>query len=101
MVQLIQIKLHRPLRMRLGLQPDQVLRNNAWVLSASFSPDAARVVTASADQTAAIWSAAGGEKIFTLTHNDVSWSPSFSPGAVYIGTLFTFVLCVCVSAFTG
>ena len=87
--------------MRLGLQPDQVLRNNAWVLSASFSPDGARVVTASADQTAAIWSAAGGEKIFTLSHNDVVWSASFSPGAVYIGTLFTFVLRVCVSAFTG
>ena len=54
--------------------------------SASFSPDGARVVTASADQTAAIWSAAGGEKIFTLTHNDVVWSASFSPDGARVVT---------------
>jgi WD40 repeat protein len=36
------------------------IRHDGWVNSAVFSPDGARVVTASRDQTARVWDAATG-----------------------------------------
>jgi len=37
------------------------------VLSARYSPDGARIVTASADKTAKVWDAQTGTELFTLT----------------------------------
>ena len=50
------------------------------VVSASFSPDGKKVVTASGDKTARIWDADTGKQIARLTgHEDPVVSASFSP----------------------
>jgi WD40 repeat protein len=50
------------------------------VRSAFFSPDGTRIVTASGDGTARIWSAATGQEIIALRgHEDRVQSASFSP----------------------
>ena len=53
--------------------------------SASFSPDGARIVTASYDGTARVWDAATGKEVAVLRHGDWVGSASFSPdGAVIV-----------------
>ena len=50
------------------------------VLSAAFSPNGSRVVTAAEDRTARLWDAATGREIALLHgHEGWVWSPAFSP----------------------
>ena len=50
------------------------------VLSAAFSPDGSRVVTASLDHTARVWNAETGAEVATLSgHGDWVWTAAFSP----------------------
>ena len=50
------------------------------VNSVAFSPDGARVSTASEDKTARVWNAATGELLHTLTgHTDAVFAAPFSP----------------------
>ena len=52
-----------------------VMRHQAWVGHAAFSPDGERVVTASRDGRAALWDASTGEHIAWLEHRDkVAWA---------------------------
>ena len=52
----------------------------ALLLSAQFSPDGQRVVTASRDNTARLWDAASGKPIGKpMKHEDTVWSAQFSP----------------------
>jgi WD40 repeat protein/TPR repeat protein len=54
--------------------------HTGWVISAAFSPDGRRIVTASADKTARVWDAAGGQQLRVLSgHTDVVESAAFSP----------------------
>ena len=58
----------------------RVLRHTGDVISAAFSPDGKRIVTASWDQTARIWNANTGELIHTLAgHTAWVGSAAFSP----------------------
>jgi WD40 repeat protein len=57
------------------------------VYSAAFSPDGARIVTASYDKTARIWDAATGKEITVLRgHEGYVWSAAFSPDGARIVT---------------
>jgi WD40 repeat protein len=57
------------------------------VLSASFSPDGARVVTASNDRTARLWDATTGQEIIALRgHGTAVGSASFSPDGASVVT---------------
>jgi WD40 repeat protein len=49
------------------------------VMSAAFSPDGARVVTASHDTTARVWDAASRTELCRLTHDGAVMSAAFSP----------------------
>jgi len=52
--------------------------DTGW-MSAAFSPDGKRVVTASIDNTTRIWDAATGKELFVLQHGNGFSSPAFSP----------------------
>ena len=55
--------------------------------SASFSPDGARIVTASGDGTARLWDATTGQELAVLRgHEDEVNSASFSPDGARIVT---------------
>jgi WD40 repeat protein len=57
------------------------------VLSAGFSPDGARIVTASDDKTARLWDAATAKQIAVLRdHEGAVLSATFSPDGAYIVT---------------
>jgi WD domain, G-beta repeat len=57
------------------------------VLSAAFSPDGSRIVTASYDKTARIWDAASGNEIAVIRgHGDSVLSATFSPDGSRIVT---------------
>jgi WD40 repeat protein len=61
--------------------------HESGVQSAAFSPDGARIVTASYDTTARIWDAATGKEITVLRgHENGVWSPAFSPDGARIVT---------------
>ena len=55
------------------------------VLSASYSPDGTKIVSASRDMTIKIWDANTGSCLKTLTgHTDYVWSASYSPDGTKI-----------------
>ena len=56
------------------------------VFQAAFSPDAARILTASWDKTAKLWNAASSELIASFAHQDRLWHAEFSPNGAWILT---------------
>jgi WD40 repeat protein len=63
------------------------LRHADEVLSASFSPDGMRVVTASVDKTARIWDATTGQPIGDPLHHQATvYSAAFSPDGTLVVT---------------
>ena len=58
------------------------------VNSVAFSPDGARLSTASEDKTARVWNAATGELLHTLAgHDDAVFAAPFSPDGAMIATV--------------
>ena len=58
----------------------EVLRGHEGeVRGAAFSPDGERVMTASREKTARLWSAETGQELAVLRHEDVVWHAAFSP----------------------
>jgi WD40 repeat protein len=56
------------------------LKHDSWVISAEFSPDGQRLVTASVDKTARVWDAITGQPLTEpLKHEGPLVSVSFSP----------------------
>ena len=53
---------------------------------AAFSPDGARILTASKDKTAKLWDAASGKLIASFDHQDVVYDAVFSPDGAQILT---------------
>ena len=56
------------------------------VLSAAFSPDGTRIVTASMDNTARLWDTVTGTEIMVLHHENEVSSAAFSPDGARIVT---------------
>ena len=57
--------------------------NSRTVLSAQFSPDGGKIVSASGDKTMRVWSAAtGGCELMLEGHSNRVTSAQFSPGVV-------------------
>ena len=57
------------------------------VWSAAYSPDGARIVTGSLDQTAKVWDANTGQELITLKgHESGLMSAAYSPGGKRIAT---------------
>ena len=57
------------------------------VRSAAFSPDCARIVTASQDTTARLWDAATGREVAVLRGHEANvFSVAFNPDAARIGS---------------
>ena len=52
----------------------------------AFSPDGARILTASADNTAKLWDAASGKLIASFDHQDEVCQAAFSPDGARILT---------------
>lgn len=57
----------------------QLKGHQEWVISASFSPDGKRVVTASGDSTARVWDVSGKQLAELKGHQEWVRSASFSP----------------------
>jgi len=63
------------------------LKHNGDVVSAQFSPDGKRIVTASKDKTARVWNAQSGKALTEpLKHNGDVVSAQFSPDGKRIVT---------------
>jgi WD40 repeat protein len=70
-----------------GAERLRLVGHDDRVTSAAFSPDGARIVTASLDNTARLWDAASGEPIRVLTgHGGWVASAAFSPDGARIVT---------------
>ena len=55
------------------------------VVAAAFSPDGARIVSGSWDNTVRAWDAASGEELLVLRgHEDGVWAATFSPDGARI-----------------
>ena len=59
---------------------------NSGVVSAAFSPDSTRIITASLDNTAKIWNTQTGQPLHTLQHNNEVMSAAFSPDGTRVIT---------------
>jgi WD40 repeat protein/TPR repeat protein len=61
--------------------------HGSWVLAASYSPDATRIVTASSDKTARIWDGHTGVELAVLAgHGDAVASAAYSPDGARVLT---------------
>jgi WD40 repeat protein len=70
-----------------GQQIARLKGHEGPVWSAAFSPDGARIVTASNDTTARVWDAASGQEMASLKgHEGPVWSAAFSPDGARIVT---------------
>lgn len=70
------------------LEPDQVLTHDGPVLDSVFSPDGARVLTASHDKLAALWDVRNGQKLSVLEgHTGVLCQAKFSTDGARILTV--------------
>ena len=56
------------------------------VFQVEFSPDAARILTASWDKTAKLWDAASGKLVASFAHQGFVWHATFSPDGTRILT---------------
>jgi WD40 repeat protein/serine/threonine protein kinase len=56
------------------------------VFQVAFSPDAARILTASWDQTAKLWDANSGELVASFPHQGFVWHAAFSPDSARVLT---------------
>ena len=71
---------HRAIAAAFPTAPTVLTGHTDYILSAAFSPDGQRVVTASRDGTARVWDARTGHALATLQgHTDIVWSAVFSP----------------------
>src|ERR1700685_1131354 len=58
------------------------------VNSVAFSPDGARLSTASEDKTARVWNATTGDLLYTLSgHTDAVFAAPFSPDGTKLATV--------------
>lgn len=65
----------------------RMIGHSGWVLSAVFSPDGQRILTASFDKTARIWNAANGQQVLLLGgHTERVVSAAFSPDGRLVAT---------------
>jgi WD40 repeat protein len=66
--------------------PIATFEHQDLVVNASFSPDGARILTASADNSAKLWDAATGKLIASFDHQGSVWHAAFSPDGARILT---------------
>jgi WD40 repeat protein len=66
--------------------PIATFEHQDLVVDASFSPDGARILTASADNSAKLWDAATGKLIASFDHQGSVWHGAFSPDGARILT---------------
>jgi WD40 repeat protein/serine/threonine protein kinase len=66
--------------------PIASFKHQDLVFEVAFSPDAARILTASWDKTAKLWDAASGELIASFAHQGFVWHAAFSPDGARILT---------------
>jgi WD40 repeat protein len=68
--------------------PDATLSGHMnTVVSATFSPNGDRVLTASVDSTARVWGAGSGKELQVLRgHENIVWSAQFSPDGKTVAT---------------
>src|SRR5271166_2034289 len=74
---------HRENAMRL---PITSYKHQDQVVAAAFSPDGARILTASLDKTAKLWDASSGKLIASFNHQDEVKDAAFSPDGTRILT---------------
>ncbi|HEY9871833.1 MAG TPA: TIR domain-containing protein [Candidatus Obscuribacterales bacterium] len=67
-------------------EKNQITGHQSFVISASFSPDGQRIVTASYDKTAKVWDLSGKQLTELKGHEDIVYSASFSPDGQRIVT---------------
>jgi WD40 repeat protein len=68
------------------LEQNRLQGHTSYVMSASFSPDSSKIVTASADKTAWIWAVQGNFLFKLIGHTSYVTSASFSPDGSKIVT---------------
>ena len=66
--------------------PIASFKHQDLVFEVAFSPDAARILTASWDKTAKLWDAASGKLIASFAHQGFVWHAAFSPDGARILT---------------
>ncbi|HRQ37127.1 MAG TPA: TIR domain-containing protein [Chloroflexota bacterium] len=65
---------------------EYTVRHDDWVNELAFSPDGRRLLSASDDGTAVLWDVATGESLFSLPHEGLVFTATFSPDGRLIAT---------------